>query len=161
MDSDNSSCFYTNEILFTGSPAVFFYCMDGYNVVQEPVSSFETLADRLAVIKEQARQRIPIPFSVDIALQGKGYISVGLGSDESIIIWYNAPRDIYLTSLGDETAKGTKLYYFGDWTRLAAKHTISWQTALGVIKAWIECGEIQDCIAWTPLQNSGTGSSGL
>ena len=148
MDNVNSS-FYINGAEYYSGPVVLAYCMDGHNVVQEPVVSFEMLKSRLEEIKKDAKERIPIPFSVDIVIKDRGCLSVGLGENESIVVWYSDTDDLYLTSLGDEQATGTKLYYFGDWTELADKHTISWKSALLIIKVWIETGEIGDLINWT------------
>jgi len=147
MENSNTS-FYMNGATFYAMSVVLAYCMDGNNEIQETVTSFETLISRLQIIKKEAKEYISIPFSVDIVVKDKGYISVGLGENESIIIWYVATDDVYLTSLGDEQAVGTKLYYFGDWSELPAKHTISWEAALSVIKAWIGLEDINDCINW-------------
>ena len=147
MENSNTSFFMNGAEFYAGS-IVLAYCMDGNKEIQENVASFETLINRLQIIKEEAKKYISIPFSVDIVVKDKGYISVGLGENESIITWYVANDDIYFTSLGDEQAVGTKLYYFGDWSELPDKHTISWESALSVIKAWIESEDINGCINW-------------
>jgi len=156
MDNSNVP-FYINGAEFYSGPVVLAYCMDNYNVVQEPVTSFEMLKSRLEEIKQEAKEHIPIYFTVDIVVKDKGCLSVGLGENESIVVWYAATDDLYLTSLGDELATGTKLYYFGDWTELSDKHTISWETALLLMKTWIESGDIGNCINWTAYSSPTPG----
>ena len=148
---DTALPFYVNGTKFYAGPITLAYCMDGYNEIQETVTSYNSRVDRIKRIKNEAEKYIPIHFSVDIAINSKGILSVGLGETESVIVWYNSTDDVYLTSLGDEQAIGSKLYYFGDWSDMSNKYAISWEAALLVIKVWIKTGDIGNCIKWTSI----------
>ena len=123
--------------------------MDGQKITQEKVTSCELLVKRLQEIKQKAKKHWTINFSVDIAVKDKGCLSVGLGDNESVITWYNHSEDAYFTSLGDESAGGFTTYYFGDWTEMPNKYSISWEKAVLTMKAWIETGDTGDYISWS------------
>ena len=141
--------FYINGKEYVYSPVTLAYCMDGRKDMQEKVITYDMLIERLQEIKEEAKKHWSINFAVDIAVKDKGYLSVGLGENDSIISLYMIDEDIYLTSLGNEQSIGFSAYYFGDWTDISNKYSIPWAKALLVIKTWIETGNISDCINWT------------
>ena len=145
---DNTSPFVINGAEYLFSPVTLAYSMDGRKISQEKVSSCEMLINRLQEIKQEAKNHWTIHFSVDIAIKDKGCLSVGLGDNESVITWYDSGEDVFLTSLGDESAVGFTTYYFGDWTEMPNKYSVPWEKAVLTIRAWIEAGEIGNCINW-------------
>ncbi|MDR0489855.1 MAG: hypothetical protein LBH28_01225 [Oscillospiraceae bacterium] len=124
------------------------YCIDGYNEICETIDSFEYLRRRLTEIKLETSKIFNIIFTVDIVIEEIGRISIGL-DENSIITYYNAVEDFYLTSLGDLSAEGSTSYYFGDHSLMANKYTIPYEVALEVLENWIIHGSLSDKVKWT------------
>ena len=124
------------------------YCIDGYNLIDEKIYSFAELEKRLQEIKKEAESIIKGIFSADIVVAGVGRISVAL--DENCILTYTSEDlENTLTSLGDESAQGETLYYFGDYSEMSNKYIIPYQEAQKVLEQWVQYGIISDKIKWT------------
>ena len=128
--------------------AILQYCINGYNIHEEKIESFSSLIIRLNEIKNEAADIIKGIFSVDIMIQDIGRISIGL-DDKCILSYTSADFDTTLTSLGDESAKGQTMYYFGDYSLMSNKYIIQYEDALNVLEVWISNGLLSDSIKWT------------
>ena len=124
------------------------YCIDGYNVIEEKIDSFKFLEKRLQEIKNEAASIIKGIFSVDIVIKGSGRMSIAL-SDNCILTYTSDNLEDMQTSLGDESAQGETLYYFGGYSNLSNKYIISYKEALDVLNQWIQHGTISNRINWT------------
>jgi len=124
------------------------YCLDGFNLRVEKINSFESLKIRLEEIKNEASDIIKSIFSVDIIVENAGIISIGL-NEKSILSYTSADFEETLTSLGDESALGKTLYYFGDYSLMSNKYIVPYSEALNVIDLWINEGILSTKIEWT------------
>ena len=124
------------------------YCINGFDLIEERIESFSSLKIRLHEIKNDAAVFIKGIFSVDIVIQDIGRISIGL--DEKCILSYtSADFEEVLTSLGDKSAQGYTMYYFGDCSLMSNKYIIQYKDALNVLEVWIREGSLSDNIKWT------------
>ena len=122
--------------------------MDGYNLVEEKIDSCNLLGKRLQEIKNEAAAIIKGIFSVDIVVEGNGRISVAL-DDNCVLTYTSDDLEDVQTSLGDESAQGETLYYFGDYSNVSNKYIISYAKALNVLNQWVQYGTISNQISWT------------
>lgn len=124
------------------------YCIDGYNLIEEKIDSFILLRKRLQEIKNEASSIIKGIFSVDIVVEGKGRMSVAL-DDNCILTYTSVDLEDMQTSLGDESAPGETVYYFGDYSNMSNKYVIPYNKALDVLDQWVQYGTISNQIRWT------------
>jgi len=124
------------------------YCINGYDTKEVEINCFGMLKSKLIEIKNEATGIIKSIFTVDVVVDGKGRMSIGLDED-SILAYTSFDFEDNMTSLGNESSQGTTLYYFGDYSIMSNKYIIPYNTALDVLKTWIEFGEISDIIQWT------------
>ena len=96
---------------------------DRFKDYEEKIESLDHLEKRLQEIKNEVSKWWNIIFSVDIVLKGIGHISIAL-DDKCILSFYDEIEDLYLTSLGDPSAEGKTLYYFGDTSLMSNKYII-------------------------------------
>ena len=81
-------------------------------------------------------------------IEGLGRISVGL--DQRCILTYTSEDfEETLTSLGDETAQGDTMYYFGDYTLMSNKYIIPFDRAIEALKVCVDTGKLSESIKWT------------
>lgn len=124
------------------------YCLDGFNLVQKQIDSMESLVKDLQEAKNKASTIIKGIFAVDILVKDIGRISIGL--DEKCILTYTSEDfEKSLTSLGDESAQGETMYYFGDYSLMSNKYIISFTNALTVLEELIYTGALSESIKWT------------
>ena len=124
------------------------YCIDGFDLRDEKINSFESLKSRLEEIKNEASDIIKSVFSVDVVVEDIGRISIGL-DEKSILSYTSADFEETLTSLGDESALGETTYYFGDYSLMSNKYIVPYSEALNAIELWINHGELSAKIKWT------------
>src|SRR5262245_52779958 len=117
------------------------------HVIEELVHSEEELLDRLRALKTKYLRRLDKPIGVDLISEQGDYLSIGLGVDESVVIYFPADGTVYY-SLGDESAQGTTVCYFCQWTELTRKYVIPWKKAEAVARDWLRTG-LSDEIRWT------------
>ncbi len=79
---------------------------------------------------------------------GLGRISVGLDA-KCILTYTSEDFEETLTSLGDETAQGETVYYFGDYTLMSNKYIIPYEQAVETIKVSANTGKLSKSIKWT------------
>jgi hypothetical protein len=114
------------------------------------VKSLYELKEKLQEIKEEVAKAWSMIFAVDIVMDNVGVMSIAL--DEKCILSYTdgvPVGETNLTSLGDISAEGNTLYYFGDHTRMSNKYIISYNDALDALEYWFNTGVLSDKIAWT------------
>lgn len=124
------------------------YCLDGYNLKECRIESFELLKAKLMQVKKEAIDAINCIFTADVVIVDVGRISIGL-DDRSILTYTSADFEKNLTSLGDKFAEGYTMYYFGDYSSISNKYVIPYEKALAVLKIWVETGEMDEMIEWT------------
>ncbi len=124
------------------------YCLDGYNVIKEKVSSLDDLIITLQQIKDEKVKTIQAIFCVDIVVEKKGRLSIGL-DDRSILTYISEDFDEALTSLGDKHAQGETMYYLGEYSLMSNKYVIPYTKAINVVDYWICQGKLSDAIEWT------------
>ena len=108
------------------------YCLDGCDGIKIPIHSTDKLFACLQRIKAEALPVIDGIFSADVVIGGLGRISVGLDS-KCILTYTSKDFEETLTSLGDETAQGETMYYFGDYTLMSNKYIIPYEQAMAII----------------------------
>ena len=128
--------------------AKLVYCLDGFHTVEIPIHSIDELPFRLQEIKSEASNAINGIFSADVVLEGFGRISIGI--DQRCILAYTSEdfNETY-TSLGDETAQGETMYYFGDYTLMSNQYIIPYESAIEELKGWLRTGELGTAVKWT------------
>ena len=124
------------------------YCLDGYNSVEMPIHSTDELVARLQEIALEAIPVIDGIFSADVVVEDFGRISVGL-NQRCILTYTSEDFEETLTSLGDETAQGETVYYFGDYTLMSNKYIIPYEQAVETIKVSANTGKLSKSIKWT------------
>ena len=124
------------------------YCLDGYNIVKEKVNSPDDLKTNLQHINNEAAGTIQAIFCVDIVVEKKGRLSIGL-DNKSILTYISEDFDEALTSLGDKFAQGETMYYLGEYSLMSNKYVIPFAKAIAVVEYWILHGELSDAIEWT------------
>jgi len=139
---------------------VLFYGYPFEGKFQERPPSFEALLGRLDELREQYGPRLGIPYSVDL-LRTEGAVpddpttverlSVGLGDDDGWMLFWFPAEDAQapLSAVGDESAEGSVVFWFGDWSLLSRKYLVPRSAALEAIRAWFEEGVLSDVVAWT------------
>lgn len=124
------------------------YCLDGYNIIKEKVNSLDDLIINLQHIKNEVANTIQAIFCVDIVVEKKGRLSIGL-NDRSILTYISEDFDEALTSLGDKLAQGETIYYLGEYSLMSNKYVIPFAKAINVVDYWICQGKLSDVIEWT------------
>ena len=129
-------------------PQNIIYCLDGCDGIKIPIHSTDELFACLQRIKAEALPVIDGIFSADVVIGGLGRISVGLDS-KCILTYTSKDFEETLTSLGDETAQGETMYYFGDYTLMSNKYIIPYEQAMETLKVSVNTGELSENIKWT------------
>ena len=124
------------------------YCLDGYNIIKEKVNSLDDLIINLQHIKNEVANTIQAIFCVDIVVEKKGRLSIGL-DDRSILTYISEDFDEALTSLGDKLAQGETMYYLGEYSLMSNKYVIPFAKAINAVDYWICQGKLSDVIEWT------------
>lgn len=124
------------------------YNIDGYNDIVINVDSFDSLKAQLQKIKKETEEIFTAPFSVDIVIEGKGRMSIGL-DDNTVLCYKSEDLEIQLTAIGNASAEGYVTIYFGDYSILSKKYLITYNLALEVLRDWINTGELSDKVKWT------------
>jgi hypothetical protein len=120
----------------------------GAGVSTERPKSFDELKQRLSQLGNEYRTKLDIPYSVDLVIEGRGRLSIGLGDGEWMLFYTSEDGDM-LSSVGDRNADGSVIFFFGDHTLLSRRYLVSKDQALSVIETWFEKGEISHAIDWT------------
>ena len=123
------------------------YCLDGCDGIKIPIHSTDELFACLQKIKAEALPVIDGIFCADVVIGGFGRISVGLDS-KCILTFTSEDFEETLTSLGDETAQGETVYYFGDYTLMSNKYIIPYEQAMEAIKVSVDAGKLSKSIKW-------------
>ena len=124
------------------------YCLDGGDGIKIPIHSTDELFVCLQRIKAEALPVIDGIFSADVVIGGLGRISVGLDS-KCILTYTSEDFEETLTSLGNETAQGETVYYFGDYTFMSNKYVIPYEQAMEALKVSVHTGKLSENIKWT------------
>lgn len=120
------------------------------SVIETRVDSERGLVDLLASLKQKYATLLDHPIGVDLVAAHGDYLSVALGANESVIIYFsNEGAGETFTSLGDENAEGLFVVYFGQWTELSRKYVIPWIQAERVLIDWFRTGTRSSEIRWT------------
>lgn len=121
------------------------YCVDGYHNVKVPIVS---LREQLQTITDETADIFTAPFAADVVIDEIGRMSVGLDKD-TILCYKSADLETQLTALGDLTAEGNAVFYFGDYSVMSRKYLIPYELALDVLEHWTETGELSGKVVWT------------
>ena len=124
------------------------YCLDGGDGIKIPIHSTDELFVCLQRIKAEALPVIDGIFSADVVIGGLGRISVGLDS-KCILTYTSEDFEETLTSLGNETAQGETVYYFGDYTFMSNKYVIPYEQAMEALKVSVHTGKLSENMKWT------------
>ena len=124
------------------------YSIDGHDVVKEDVPTFDMLKSHLLEIREKTSETFASPFSVDVVIEGVGRISIGL-ADQTVLCFSSADLETMLTSVGDLSAVGDVVFYFGDYSIMSKKHVIPYALGLSILEHWTSTGELGDMAKWT------------
>ena len=116
---------------------------------EEHPSNVSELMRRLDQIGKEYGQRLGIPYAVDLIRDGVGTLSVGLGDEQSILMFFSSSEEEPVYSLGNEQATGVCRFYFGDVTALSRKYLVPRSAADSVIREWFEFGTLGDFVHWT------------
>jgi hypothetical protein len=128
--------------------AILRYGDVGQGLTEERFTSFETLMNRLEEIRVKYTSLLGMPYAVDLIREPTGRLSVGIGDHEWILCFFPAEGSP-LYSLGDESAEGRVLFYFGDHTRMSRRYLIPRSDAVDAIKEWFNSGLLSDAVNWT------------
>ena len=89
-------------------------------------------------------------FIADMQKGVKFIASDGSTLDSKCILTYTSEDfEETFTSLGDETAQGETVYYFGDYTLMSNKYIIPYEQAMEAIKVSVDTGKLSKSIKWT------------
>jgi hypothetical protein len=127
---------------------LLIYCLDGYNNIKSEITSFDTLTVQLQDIRQQSADLFSVPFSVDIVVEQKGTLSIGL-ADSTILCYTSADYKDMRTAVGDRSAEGEAVFYFGDYSVLSKKYLIPYDLALKVLAHWCMTGTLSEEVEWT------------
>jgi Immunity protein Imm1 len=121
----------------------------GRGEFEERPATFAELERRLEEIRNEYNRLLKMPYSVDLIRGGIGILSVGLGDGYWILAYHPEAEEQSLTSLGDESADGDVLFFFGDHTLLSRKYLVPRESALSAVRTWFEEGKIGQDVRWT------------
>ncbi|MCY2987565.1 MAG: Imm1 family immunity protein [Planctomycetota bacterium] len=129
----------------------------GYGASEEHPATFDEVWLRLLDLRSVHNKRLGMPYSADLVLvEDKADIGsarrlcVGMG-DNHWVLTYNPgdSGDACKISLGNRSAKGACLFYFGDHTLMSNKYLISEHQAMQAVRTWCEEGALSDRVEWT------------
>ena len=124
------------------------YCTDGYNLVRVEISSFGDLKKQLTEIQDATKDVYSCPFSADVVIADIGRISIGL-AEQTVLCYCSADFNKQLTAVGDMSAEGSVMFYFGDYSIMSAKYVVPYSLALEILEYWIMTGKLSDMVEWT------------
>ncbi|MCL2141262.1 MAG: hypothetical protein FWH46_00040 [Methanimicrococcus sp.] len=131
------------------------YCWDGYNCIEEKITSLEQLEMRLNELKktwaiEHNSSELKCIATVDVVIENVGYISISL-DEKCILLFYDEVEDYFLTSLGNPSFGGSTedLYDFGQPAESSNQYIVSYKDGLDALKDWIVTKKLSQKIEWT------------
>jgi hypothetical protein len=116
----------------------------------ELLTDFPSLLTRIQELGRKYSARLGASYAVDVIQPNGDRLHVGIGNGQWILSF--TPGDDRcgcLTSLGDERATGTVVFWFGGWTEMSRKYLVPRDAALQAVREWVERGTLSNAINWT------------
>jgi hypothetical protein len=133
----------------TMKPIRFEYDDARLGVRQETHDSVDEILPRLRAICAEFSLRVNMPFGVDLVATNGDRMSVALGSDTAVVSRFRDETAETVTAVGDPSAVGRTLFYFGDHTLIPNKFVIPLDLALQIVLEWCELGTLSSMTQWT------------
>lgn len=111
------------------------------------VTSLQELDDLLDRLEEEAERGDPL--IVGLEMPNGASLSLGLGRSESVLNYVDSPDPPYYSSLGDEGAEGSIVFYLdGHWTELPRSAAIPIEDAREAMRRFFETGKRPENVRW-------------
>jgi hypothetical protein len=114
------------------------------------VDSGEALDTLLDALHAQAATE---PFIADVVLASGESLSIGLGSDWTVLTWVSATGEPpYFGSRGDTSATGVVVFrYSGSWSEFPSASAIPVESGRRAVREFLALGHRPETVAWAEV----------
>jgi hypothetical protein len=120
-----------------------------FGQIEETYDSVDDVIHRLRAIGAEFSRRVGMPFGIDLVATNGDRLSVALGLNNAVVSRFNDTVAESVTAVGDPSAVGSTLFYFGDHTLMPNTFLISVEVALRIVRQWCEDSTLSPLTEWT------------